>query len=404
MKEFLTKLLFSKREQRKALADALVNGESKEERSATKTALDNLDAEIESIETELRKLEAEELDPFKIKDDEKRSATNDMEYRTAFMNYVQTGTSNPVLKRASSGTHTDLGILLPETIIQEVIKEVDKVYGHLYSKVKHTNLKGGVKHPLGSFSAQFKRVGKNAVSTRQHAGEVTGYVSFEYNIGEIRIARSLLEVTLSVEAFETEFAKVIAEAYVRAMDYEIVNGNPTNNECEGILTEAAKSESRIKASQVIEFTADEMKDWTSWQTKLFAKIPLAMRGLRPEFVLTANTWEANIVTLKDKNDQVVAREIYNPVTGDETCVFKGREVVLVEDDIVKSFDDATNGEVFGLYWVPSKAYAINTNLQFAVDHYFDKETNEYIDKALVINDGKLLDPKYIYILKKKVTA
>ena len=403
MKDLLNKLLFNKREQRKTLADALVNGESKEERSATKTALDNLDAEIESIETELRKLDADEFDPMKT-GVEKKSANNDMEYRTAFMKYVQKGAENPILKRASSGAAADLGVLLPQTIVQEVIKDVEKVYGHLYSRVKHTNLKGGVKYPLGSFTAEFKRIGENATSNRQNAGEITGSVTFEYNIGEIRIARSLLEVALSVEAFEAEFSKVIAEAYVKAMDYEIINGNPSNNECEGILTEAAKSSSRIKAGQIVEFTADELKDWTSWQSKLFAKIPLAMRGLRPEFVLTANTWEANIVTLRDKNDQPVAREIYNPVTGDDTCTFKGREVVLVEENIVKSFDEAENGDVFGLYWIPEKAYAINTNLQFAVDHYFDKETNKYIDKAVVINDGKVLDAKYVYILKKKVSA
>ena len=186
------------------------------------------------------------------------------------------------------------------------------------------------------------------------------------------------------------------------MDYEILNGNPENNECEGILTEAAKSNSRIKKAQVIEFTAEEMEDWKTWQKKLFAKIPLSMRGLRPEFVLSANTWESNIMTLEDSNGRPLYRETYNPVTGDATCTFNAREVTLVEDDIVKSFDDASNGDVFGLYWVPSKAYAVNTNLQFAVDHYFDKETNEYVDKALVINDGKVLDPKYIYILKKKV--
>jgi hypothetical protein len=84
--------------------------------------------------------------------------------------------------------------------------------------------------------------------------------------------------------------------------------------------------------------------------------------------------------------------------------FKGKEVTFVEDDILKNFDDATNGQYFGMYWVPQNAYAINSNMQFNVVHYFDHETNQYVDKALVINDGKVLDPKYLYLLKKKVSG
>ena len=170
---------------------------------------------------------------------------------------------------------------------------------------------------------------------------------------------------------------------------------------EGILTEAKKASGRIPRANIIEFNADEIKDWTKWQAKLFAKIPLSMRSLRPEFVLNVGTYEANIETLKDLNNQPVSREIYNPVNGDESARFKGREVVFVEDDIFKAFDDATAGtDFFGMYWVPEKAYAINTNLQFGYKKYFDEETNQYITKALVIVDGKVLDPKYIYLLKK----
>ena len=45
-------------------------------------------------------------------------------------------------------------------------------------------------------------------------------------------------------------------------------------------------------------------------------------------------------------------------------------------------------------------YLINSNMQFSYKKYFDEATNQYITKALVICDGKILDPKYIYLLKK----
>lgn len=332
-----------------------------------------------------------------------------MEYRNAFKEYVIRGTVSPVLqfeKRENAvGVAADLGVLLPTTVIQEIIGGVEKVYGQLYARVKKTNIKGGVKYPIGSFNATFRRITETTVSDRQNAGGITGYVEFSYNIGEIRIARTLLQDVLSVPVFEREIAKVIVEAYVKAMDVEIMLGDPANNEMAGILTEANKaSGSRIASDHIIEFTADEMADWKTWRKKVFAIVPLSMRNMRPEFAMTANTYESNIKTLADDNNRPVYAETYNPIDGDLTARFYGREVVFVEDDILKNFDDAKNGEYFGLFWVPDRAYAINTNLEFTMVRYFDQETNQYVDKALVINDGKILDPKYLYLLKKKVSA
>ena len=201
--------------------------------------------------------------------------------------------------------------------------------------------------------------------------------------------------------FESELAKVIVEAYVKNADTEIMLGDASQNQYAGILTEAKKvSGSRIPAENIITFSEADMKDWKAWQTKLFAKIPLSMRALNPQFVMTANTYEANIKTLADGNNRPVYNETYNPVDGTERATFKGKEVVFVEEDLLKNFNDAAENEFFGMYWVPEKAYAINSNMQFSVTRYFDHETNQWVDKALVIDDGKILDPKYLYLLKK----
>lgn len=329
-----------------------------------------------------------------------------MEYRTAFMDYVRTGkrSATLALEKRSGNDQTelsDLGVLIPTTVVKEIIKGVEKVYGQLYSKVKKTNLKGGVKYPIGSFSATFNRIGENDAPTdRQNGGSSAAWVEFGYKIGEIRLAQTLLMSVMGVEVFEAELAKVIVEAYVAAMDKEIINGNPTNNEMCGILNNSADGIQRINASHIIEISENDMLDWKTWQKKLFAKIPLSMRGLKPEFVMTPGTYESNIETLEDSNGQPVARNIFNPVTGAETALFKGKEVNFVEEDIFKNFDDAEAGEYFGIYWVPGKAYAINSNLEFAVRRYFDEEKNQWVDKGIVINDGKILDPKYIFLLKK----
>lgn len=345
-------------------------------------------------------------------------STSTMEYRSAFKNYVQTGTMATPLKLRNNKTMevtefradnpnvlADVGVLLPNTLVQQIMKDVEKVYGQLYSKVKKLNIAGGVEFPIGSFSATFHRKGeKDGATERQNAGKITGSIKFTYHIGEIRISQTLLSKTISVPVFEAELAKVIVEAYVQAMDNEILNGSGTG-EMTGILTEMNKADSRIKAENIIEFTEAEMLDWKSWQTKLFAKIPLSMRKLKPSFVMTANTYEANIKTLTDDNNRPLWNETYHPVDGAEVASFKGKVIDFVEDGFgIENFNDAENGDVFGLYWIPEHAYAVNVNLQFAVRKYYDEEKDEYVTKALVINDGKVLDPKYLYILKKKVSA
>lgn len=336
------------------------------------------------------------------------------EYRSAFKDYVQRGIRNDSVLNVRADVENvsgDLGVLLPNTIVQEVIKGIEKVYGQLYTRVKHTSVKGGIEYPIGAFSANLVWGGtsgtdkEHGVSEKQKAGAITGSVTFSYHIGEIRIAQSLLQTVVSLEAFEKEIVNALIEAYVKAMDVAILDGTGSAQPV-GVFTEAAKgSTGRIPTANIIEFTAAEMADWTSWKKKLFAKLPLAMRSAKLEFVMTPNTYEANIETLVDKNGNPVARELTNPVSGDTVCKFYGKEVVLVEEGTsIKNFDDATNGQYFGIVWVPEKAYAINTNLQFGYKRYFDENTNQYITKALVIVDGKPLDTNYIYLLKKKVTS
>ena len=419
MKKFFQNLIARKEQRANALRELIKNSTDVNEARTAMTELEDVNSELTEARAQLATIEAGNGAGFNPGASygqngihAARGANVDelgtMEYRTAFKNFVQNGTPSDLLKRAAAEQiSTDLGILLPNTIVQEIIKGVEKVYGQLYSRVKKTNVKGGVQYPIGAFTATMFWDGtagtdkEHGVSEKQKAGGVTGFIQFTYHIGEIRIAQSLLQTVVTVEAFEAEIVKALVEAYVKAMDEAILNGDGVKQP-EGILIEAAKGASgRIPTAHIIEFTAEEMEDWKSWQKKLFAKIPLSMRNLRPEFVMTAETWESNIMTLEDTNGRPVYRETYNPETGDLVCKFKGREVCLVEEGGIKSFDSAAAGEYFGMYWVPEKAYAINSNMQFGYKKYFDEETNQTVTKALVICDGKTLDGNYIFLLKKK---
>lgn len=377
--------------------------------------LDAVETEINAIEERMASIKAQEK---RRKDMLKNLASNpasgepmddidtsisSLEYRTAYKNYVQRGVMSPILKPAheranAMGIAADLGVLTPETVIQKVMTEFEGVYGQLYGKVRKTNFKGGVKYPVGSFKATCFRITETTVSDRQKAGGVTEYVEFSYELGEIRVARTLLQEILSVEAFESELAKVIVRAYIEKMDKEIMTGDPSKHEMEGILTEYKKTNgSRIKAENVIKMSEADFLDWTKWETKFFGEIPLAMEGARTEFCFAKQTY-ALLGTMKDSNGQPIKKASYDHDHKQRT--FDAYPVTLVEKDILPSFELANAGDVVGLFWVPEEAYCVNTNLDFTMMHYFDQETNQYVDKALFVNDGKILDPKYLYLIVK----
>lgn len=427
MKEYLEKLLSKYKEQRSALKASLITAGTAEERQAIADSIEAIETEMLEAETQLRSLPTNEegtpgnqnarsfnpLQTYGLNGNQvpgengQRSdddITGSMEYRTAFREYVRTGTmSECLVARSAAATGSgDLGIMIPITVDQTIQQEFEKVRGTLYTKVKKTNLKGGVKYPIGAFSATFKRITETTVSDRQKGGSITGFVEFGYVMGEIRLAKTLLESILSVEAFETELAKVIVQAYIDGMEKEILTGDPSKNECTGILYEAKKSGGRIPKANIIEFTEAEIQDWTSWEKKLFAEIPMAMEKENPEFVMAKQTYVSQLCTMKDTTGQPIKKAGFD--VSDKLHKFNEYEVNRVEKDLFNDYALCANGDFFGMFWVPEKAYAINSNLEFYVMRYFDNETNQIVDKALVINDGKILDPKFIYLFKKKIAA
>lgn len=326
-----------------------------------------------------------------------------MEYRMAFKDYVQRGTPIPanLIQRAGGDAGptvaADIGMIIPTTIMNEFITKVSKVYGQLYSKVRKLNIQGGVKFPISDLKANFKWITETTVSDRQKAGDIKEYIEFSYNIGEIRVSQTLLSQVVSLSLFEEEIVRIMVEAYVEAMDKGIVNGTGTGQML-GILQDTRVTS---QTGHVIEFTAAEFSDWEKWRKKLFSIIPLSKRG-QGEFIFTAGTVESNLLTMKDANNRPVFREATDLTIGESATSgrFYGREVTMVEPDIVADFDTASSGNVVGIYWIPND-YAINTNLVFGMKRYFDEEKNEWVNKGLTIVDGKMLDVAGCYIIKKK---
>lgn len=326
-----------------------------------------------------------------------------MEYREAFKAYVQRGTPIPenLTQRAGGDAGptvaADLGMIIPTTIMNEFIKKVSKVYGQLYSKVRKLNIQGGVKFPISDLKANFKWITETTPSARQKAGDVKEYVEFSYNIGEIRVSQTLLSQVVALQMFEDEIVRIMTEAYVEAMDKGIIAGKGAGQML-GILKDTRVTE---QTGHIIEFTAEQFGNWEQWRKRLFSMIPLSKRG-KGEFIFTASTVESNLLTMKDANNRPIYKEAAELNVGESATDgrFYGREVTMVEPDIVADFDTAGSGDVVGVYWIPDD-YAINTNLAFGMKRYFDEDKNEWVNKGLTIVDGKILDPSGVYIIKKK---
>ena len=443
MLKYLKDLLAKRKAKLENLQKRNQESESLDEVRSLGVEISEVTEEIRGLEAEIDKLEKEEIakaneersgfDPnmalnviqtTQMNQGQRTERSNDedllstMEYRQAFKHYAQTGERterlNEILTQyraetrdAGEVTSNELGVLIPHTVLQELIKGIEKSCGQLSSRVRMLNIPGGVEFPIGEFEATFTWGGKegndkeHGVSEEQKVKGVTGSVTFSYHIGEIRIAQSLLQSILSVEIFEKELLNALLTAYLKARDVAVLKGTGENQPT-GILTNVAAGLQRVPTENIIEFTEDEISDWTAWEKKLFANIPIGMEGENPEFAMAKQTYVSNLCTMKDANGQPIKKAGFD--VSDRQHKFNEYSVLRTEQDLFKSFDLCSNGEVFGIFWVPEKAYGINSNMTFGYKRYFDDDKNKWITKGLVILDGKPLNTNYVYILKKKVIA
>lgn len=324
-----------------------------------------------------------------------------LEYRQAFMRYAQTGTPIPenLIKRDGMPANTtQLGATIPTTTLNEFINEVRKVYGNLFAKVRKLNIQGAVKVPIAQLQATFKWITEDTVAPREDGGTINEYVEFSYNMAEIRVSQTLLSSIVTLDIFEREIVRIMTIAYLQAMDLGIVRGTG-NGQMLGILNDP-----RVLATgNVIEMTAADINNWTAWRKKFFAKLPLGYRF--GEFIFPLATVDAYLETMADANNNPVFRQATGLEVNDGDARnpngrFFGRDISLVEPDILPDFDSAANGEVIGIFWQPEE-YAINTNMAFGMRRWFDEDRNEWVNKMMTVVDGKVLNPRGFWLIKKK---
>lgn len=315
-----------------------------------------------------------------------------LEYRQAFMDYAKTGRKSSALEFRSADTSTgtsDVGAVIPSTILQEIIKKITN-YGQVYALVRHLSIKGGLTVPVLSVMPTATWIDEGTPSGRQKLS-LNDKVTFSYYGLECKIAASILADTVTLDLFESTVIETISKAMMRALDIAIVNGTGTSCPT-GITVDA-----RIPSKQIVTLTPTDFASWKAWKQKVFARMPAGYKA-NAVFLMASGTFEGYIDGMTDSNGQPIGRTNYGIADGPQEQ-FGGRRVVEVEDDVVANYDDATTGDVVGIYGDLSH-YALNTNMQMTMYRYLDNDKNQWVDKALLFADGKVLDPNAFVIIKK----
>lgn len=399
MKKFLEDLIAKKEQRMTELKTQIEKSESLEEVRSLGKEKEAVEGEIAELRTQLQKVEQNGvLDPMATfgqngqKRDKNVDPTDTEEYRTAFMNFVCRGTAFPAELRVDAITKTsDASVVIPTTMLNEIIQKLD-TYGDIYSKVRKLNVQGGVEIPILSLkpTATWISADTGTSESDKQKLQMNTKITFSYFGLECKIAQTLLVNVTTLSMFQNLFVQLATEAIVRAMEKAIIAGTGSGQPT-GITVD-----SRVPSANVITLTPSEFGDWSTWKKKVFAKMKKAYR--QGEFVMAQGTFDGYIDGMVDKNGQPIGRVNYG-IEGGETYRFGGKNVMTVEDELIADFETATKGTVVAVF-VNWSDYAINSNMELQVVKWIDHDTNEVKNKAILIADGKLVDPNGVLIIKK----
>lgn len=323
--------------------------------------------------------------------------TDTPEYRNAFMMYVTRGIEIPMELRTHEDDEftmtTDVPVQIPKTLMKRIVEEMD-TYGDIWKRVTKLNVKGGIAFPVLDLKPVATWIGEDEVSPYQKV-ESKKTVTFLFHTLECRLAQTILASVTTFDAFQARFVPLVAEAMVRALEQAIIRGTG-DGQFLGITKDP-----EIPASRIVEMTMDELNDWKAWHQKVKKVMGKSYR--HGEFIMSQASWDAYIETMEDDEHRPISNTGYNAVTGEEQYRFMGKKATTVEPDILPDFDAAEAGDVVCIFGDLSN-YVVNSQMNVQTVRWIDHETNKVKTKAMLIADGKVLDPYGFILVKKKAKA
>lgn len=360
--------------------------------------LETIDAEIRSIEEMIAGLDDEPANqrtaavngetPGIVTSGvtELRRSTDEeaMEYRSAFRDFVTRGTEIPAELRADAVTKTtDIGSAIPSVLVSKIIENLEST-GMILPLVTRTSFAAGVNIPTSSVKPEATWVAEGVTSDKQK--KTTGVITFTHHKLRCEIAMTMESGTMAISAFESAFIRQVTEAMTKAIEIAIIDGAGTSSP-KGILKETPNT------GQALDVTAPTYEELI----KAEAAIPQAYEG-GAVWCMTKKTF-MSFIGMVDDTKQPIARINYG-IGGKPERTLLGRTVVLCGDYMDSYATGLAVGKVFAFIFNFSD-YTLNTIYDMGIQRKQDWDTEDYLTKAVMAVDGKVVDKGSLVILKKK---
>ncbi len=335
-----------------------------------------------------------------------------LEYRQAFMDYVTRGIVTPQLRAegdaaGDTGSGTTGGtmqadiksVIIPTTITEKLFKRNERA-GYLFARVRKTNYKAGMTLPMAKLRPRLEWVGENKTASKTKA--TTGSISFSGFKGQIKIALSLEAQVKSIEGFEEGLIDAILEGCAESFD-EVITMGDGNEKPTGVIPGATYTGENKKA---VVMNNKQIEDYSYW-IQVYSKLPLKKQA-KAQLHINKSDWQSHVLGMKDSNGKVIALETMG-FGGNLVPMFMGREVVLLEDQGVPTFDSITRkatpaADTAFAYFLDNNDYWFNSNMQLTLRKYIDEDTDEEVSKATIICDGKVADTDSLLVICRGANA
>ena len=312
----------------------------------------------------------------------KEDKLDSLEYRKAFMAYVLRGTPIPMELRANAITMTpDIGEMIPQVVLNKIVETMESV-GMILPLVTRTAYKGGLTIPTSTVKPTAVWVAEGAGSDKQK--KTTGGIVFAYHKLRCAVAVSLEVDTMAMSAFESTLINNVVEAMTKAIETSIISGTGTGQP-KGILSETPLTGRSISS------TTPAYQDLVDAE----AALPIAYES-GAVWCMTKKTF-MSYFGLVDEIGQPLGRVNYG-IAGKPERFLLGRPVIVC--DYVDSYASSlASGKTFAFLF-NFKDYILNTNYNMTIKKYEDDETDDYVTKAIMLVDGKVVDKNSLVTIKK----
>ena len=373
---------------------------------ATEIGAAKTDADLDALQTELRKLDLQiaeaqrtttpvvertaavnaEVPGVVVAGAETRKTkdTDGLEYREAFKNLILRGATIPVELRDSESTlTTDVGSAIPTVLVNRIVETME-TFGNILPLLNKTSFAAGVQIPTSTVKPVASWVNEGAGSDRQK--KTTSVITFTYHKLRCEISMSMEVGTMALSAFEAAFTRQVAEAMVKAIEAKVVSANAGTTGPKGILAETPATGQAL-AADVLDYDL---------LCNIEAAIPQAYES-GAVHCMTKKTF-MTYVGMTDANGQPIARVNYG-LGGKPERILLGRSVVL--SDHLDSFaSNLAQNKIFHFVFNFSD-YTLNTIYDMGIQRKQDWDTEDYLTKAVMSVDGKVVDKNSLVTVKKK---